>query len=126
MDSEIRLGKQHRRSKRLVLPIPVHVFGLNIFRESFNEFTRMLTVNAHGGSFGLAARVDEGQSVLVVNKSTGEERECRVKYVGSFQNGKWTVGFEFVEPVANFWKVVFPACTPKQAPAPRTYQRNLR
>lgn len=126
MDSQNRSGRRPRRSKRLVLSIPVHVFGLNIFREPFNEFTRMLSVNAHGGSLAMASRVNEGQSVLVVNKSTGEERECRVKYVGSLQEGKWIVGIEFVESVANFWKIVFPPCTSKQAPAPRTYQRNLR
>ena len=93
----------------------MHVFGLNVFRESFSEFTHMLSVNAHGGSLALAARVDQGQGILVVNKSTGEERECRVADVGSLQDGKWTVGIEFAEPVDNFWKISFPACIPSEA-----------
>ena len=74
----------------------------------------MLSVNAHGGSLALAARVEKDQRILVVNKSTGEERECRVADVGSLQNGKWTVGIEFAEPVENFWKISFPTCTPRQ------------
>ncbi len=74
----------------------------------------MLSVNAHGGAIALAARVGPGQSILLVNKSTGEEQECRVVDVGSLQDGKWTVGIELVEPVANFWKINFPACAPKQ------------
>ena len=78
MNPQIRLGRPLRRSKRLALSIRVHVFGLNVFRESFNEFTRMLSVNANGGSLALAARVRQGQGILLVNKSTGEERECRV------------------------------------------------
>jgi hypothetical protein len=98
-----------------VLSIRVHVFGLNVFRESFNEFTHMLSVNANGGSLALAARVHQGQRILVVNKSTGEERECRVADVGGLQYGKWTVGIEFAEPVENFWKISFPACIPRQA-----------
>lgn len=97
-----------------MLPVPVHVFGQDTFRESFSEFTRMLSVSAHGGSLALAAKVEKGQMILVVNKNTGEERECRVVHVGSLQCSKWTVGIEFAEPVENFWKINFPACTAKQ------------
>jgi hypothetical protein len=115
MSSSIRTRREPRRSKRLILSIPVHVFGQDVFLESFNEFTRMLTVNAHGGSLALAARVEEGQRLLVVNKSTGEEREFRVMNVGSVRDGKWTVGIAFVEHVEDFWKVHFPVPAMKQA-----------
>jgi hypothetical protein len=114
MNAQIRPGRQLRRSKRLVLSVPVHVFGQNVFRESFNEFTRMVSVNAHGGALAIAARIEKGQGILLVNKSTGEERECRVVHVGSLLDGKWTVGIEFVERVENFWKINFPACLPRQ------------
>ena len=113
MDTQIRPGRQPRRSKRLVLSIPVHVFGQDVFTESFNEFTHMVSVSAHGGALALAARVQKGQRILLVNKSTGQEQECRVVYVGSVQEGKWTVGIELVDPLPNFWKVNFPTCTPK-------------
>jgi hypothetical protein len=114
MNAQIRPSRQLRRSKRLGLSIRVHVFGQDIFLESFNEFTHMLSVNAHGGAVALAAKVQKGQSVLVVNKSTGEEQECRVVDVGSLQDGKWAVGIELVEPASNFWKINFPACAQKQ------------
>jgi hypothetical protein len=114
MGAQIRPGRPLRRSKRLVLSVRVHVFGQDIFQESFNEFTHMLSVNAHGGALALAARVGSGQSILVVNKSTGEEQECRVVDVGCLQDGKWTVGVELVEPVSNFWKITFPPGAPKQ------------
>lgn len=73
----------------------------------------MLSVNAYGGSLALAARVEQGQRILLVNKNTGEERECRVANVGALQNGKWTVGIEFAEPVENFWKINFPSAIPQ-------------
>jgi hypothetical protein len=92
----------------------VHVFGQDVFQESFSEFTHMLSVNAHGGALALAARVRPGQSILVVNKSTGEEQECRIVDVGALLDGKWTVGIELVEPVANFWKMHFPEWAPKR------------
>ena len=72
--------RQPRRSKRLVLSVPVHVLGQDVFRESFNEFTRTLSLSAHGGSLALAAQVETGQTILVVNKSTGKEQECRAIY----------------------------------------------
>jgi hypothetical protein len=50
--------------------MPVHVFGQDVFKESFNEFTRMLSVSAHGGSLALAARIEKGQRILIVNKMT--------------------------------------------------------
>lgn len=115
MNPQIRPVRRPRRSKRLALSIHVHVFGLNVFRESFNEFTHMLSVNANGGSLALAAKVHPGQRILVVNKSTGEERECRVADLGSLQDGKWTVGIEFAEPVDNFWKISFPPSIPSEA-----------
>lgn len=114
MGTQIRSDRRLRRSKRLVLSIRVHVFGQDIFQESFSEFTHMLSVNAHGGALALAARVRAGQNILVVNKSTREEQECRIVDVGSLQDGKWTVGIEMVEPVANFWKMHFPECAPKE------------
>ena len=97
-----------------MLSIPVHILGQDVFREAFNEFTRMVSVNANGGALALAARVAKDQRILLVNKSTGQERECRVVHVGSLQNGKWTVGIEFAEPVENFWKISFPSCVPRQ------------
>lgn len=97
-----------------MLSVRVHVFGQDTFLEAFNEFTHTLSVNAHGGALALAAKVEKGRRVLVVNQSTGEERECRVVHVGSMKDGKWTVGIEFVEPVANFWKINFPISIPRQ------------
>jgi hypothetical protein len=113
MNPQIRQGRELRRSKRLGLSVPVHVLGQDVFREFFDEFTRMLSVNAHGGSLALAAKVEKGQRILVVNRRTGEERECRVAHVASLKDGKWIVGIEFAEPVENFWKIHFPASIPR-------------
>lgn len=111
MNPQIR-SRRIRRSKRLVLSVRVHVVGQDAFRESFSEFTRMLSVNAHGGSLALAARVEEGQRILVVNRSTREEQECQVVDVGSLKDSKWTVGIEFTQPVGSFWRIHFPVCIP--------------
>src|SRR5580700_2126131 len=98
MGAQIRPGRPLRRSKRLLLSVRVHVFGQDIFLESFNEFTHMLSVNAHGGAFALAARVKKGQSLLIVTKGPREEQEVQVFVVGSLQAGKWPGGSSWWNP----------------------------
>ncbi|HXJ16279.1 MAG TPA: hypothetical protein VNM68_03680 [Candidatus Polarisedimenticolia bacterium] len=97
-----------RRSKRLGLSVPVKVYGQNVFGESFREFTRMLSVNAYGGSLALAARLQKGQTILLENRNSREAQEFRVVHVGQLRDGKWTLGIEFVHGAANFWQIHFP------------------
>ncbi len=104
----MKFGRPLRRSKRLGLSIPVQVYGLNAFGESFREFTRMLSVNAHGGLLALAARVERDQTILLVNRTTRKEQECRVVGVGPVENGKWSVGVAFAHPIEDFWQIYFP------------------
>lgn len=104
----IKFGRARRRSKRLGLSVPVQVYGLNACGESFREFTRMLSVNAYGGLLALAARVEKGQTILVVNRTTRREQDCRVVDVGPAQNGQWSVGVTFAHPTEDFWQIYFP------------------
>lgn len=100
-----------RRSKRLKLTVPVLVHGKAMSGEPFREITRMLSVNAHGGLLPVTASVQEGQTILVQNRSTGKEQECRVVNIGPPQAGKWAVGIEFTQVTADFWKICFPPLT---------------
>lgn len=106
-------GRLRRRSKRLGLSLPVQVHGVNRSGESFREVTKALSVSAHGGLLSLTAQVQEGQTISVMNKSTSEEQEVRVVYVGAAHDGRWKVGIEFVRVAANFWQVHFPAVSQK-------------
>jgi hypothetical protein len=90
------------------LSVPVRVYGKDMAGEPFRELTRMLSVNANGGLVGLAATVQEGQTVLVENRYTREEQECRVVHVGPEQDGKWAVGIAFSHVSADFWRISFP------------------
>jgi hypothetical protein len=101
-------GRRLRRSARLKLTVPVLVHGKTMSGEPFRELTRTLSVNAHGALLALAATVEKGQSLLVENKNTRKEQECRVVYVGPAHNGKWSVGVEFTHAAAEFWRIYFP------------------
>jgi hypothetical protein len=111
---EVSLRRQFRRSKRLGLSFPVCVRGKNAFGEPFDEFTEVVSVNAHGAQLALAASVNKGQTIRVENRSNGKECEFRVVYVGPARQGKWRVGIEFVDGPSNLWGVHFPQIRPNE------------
>ena len=102
-----RLAPKPRRSKRLPLSIPVRVYGRTLDDRPFRDVTETRCVSVHGGLLPLTARVKRGQTLLLVNAITGEERECRVVYVESKRRNR-KVGVEFTELRGDFWHVYSP------------------
>src|ERR1700739_274426 len=76
----LQAGARKRRSRRLVLSIPVVAHRLPKEEQSFYERTRTLVVNAHGALISLAAHVLLDQTLVLQNALTGEERECRIVF----------------------------------------------
>lgn len=99
-----KLGRQ-RRSKRLPLSIPVRVYGRTTNNRPFRAVTETNAVSVHGALLGLDAKVKRGQTVLLVNAITEEERACRVVYVESKLWGKRRIGVEFTNNRCDFWHV---------------------
>ena len=81
------------------------VYGWSHNEISFHEEATTLLVNASGGLITLGARVNVGDTIFVVNKSTQGEQECRVAYVGPELDGKLRIGFAFKQQVPSFWKL---------------------
>lgn len=106
---KVRPDKRARRSSRVKLSLPVLVQGKAPFAEPFRELTRTLSLSAHGGLLALVANVQNEQRIVVENKNTRREQECRVVYVGPVQNGKRLVGVEFTHAATDFWKIHFPS-----------------
>jgi len=96
---------KRRRSKRLPLSIPVRVYGRTPKNLPFRDITSTKLVSAHGGLLPLSFQVKRGQSVILVNSFTGEERECRVVYTGAKMKGKKQVALEFTTNDGDFWHV---------------------
>ena len=107
-----RLGR-HRRSKRLPLSIPVRVYGRTVDNRPFRDATETNAVSVHGGLLPLKAKVKRGQTLLLVNVVTQEERECRVVYVKS---NLWSrkVAVEFMNSSGDFWHVYGAVVSVKQ------------
>jgi hypothetical protein len=100
--------KEHRRSYRVLLRVPIAVMGETTQHTPFSEATVTQVVNAHGALIELASKVAPGQTLSIANLSSGEEVACRVVHSGTTRGGKTELAVEFVTPSPLFWKVAFP------------------
>jgi hypothetical protein len=111
METAINLGAlplPRRRSQRIFMSVHVRVRGKDSNGNVFDELTETVAVNAHGALVLLDSPVEVGQSLDVWHKSTQEEVNSGVVWVGTKQAGKTQVGVEFRNPSPRFWRVAFP------------------
>ncbi len=97
-----------RRSSRVAIDMPVEIFGQAVNGKVFREETRTTTVNAHGALLVLGSPVQIKPSVLLINKTTRIEVQCRVISLKETEKGKVELGVEFVIPQPRFWGISFP------------------
>lgn len=109
---------ERRRSPRLPFSIPVKVYGRTPKNQPFKDVTATMKVSLYGGLLDMKPRVQLGQTILIVNSFTEEERECRVVYVDPKGRGRKQVAVEFAKPGAkdeDFWHVYGPPVALKSA-----------
>jgi hypothetical protein len=99
---------ERRRCTRFPFVIPVKVYGRTPRNHPFRDVTATMAVSLYGGLFDMKPRVKLGQTVIVINSFTEEERECRVVYVDSKQRGRRKVAVEFANADGDFWHVYSP------------------
>ena len=97
-----------RRSSRVAIDMPVEVFGQAANGKMFREETRTTTVNAHGALLVLGSPVQIKPSVLLINKTTRIEVQCRVISLKETEKGKVELCIEFMIPQPRFWGITFP------------------
>lgn len=85
------------------------MYGRTPDNQPFRDVTVTRYVSAHGGILTLAQKVELGQTILLVNSFTEEERECRVVYVAPKRTSRRHVAVEFTDhDKEDFWHV-YPA-----------------
>jgi hypothetical protein len=97
---------ERRRSPRLTVDVPLFVYGHNGSEEPFYEETKTIEINGHGGLLLLGASVQPGQKLLLTNKLTHREIECRVVRLGPAHPYKTDVAVAFSNPAPEFWRLV--------------------
>jgi hypothetical protein len=108
LSEQLPKGIELRRSKRLLLQLPIQVRWTPPGESVISEHTITTVVNAHGALVLLAMKVKIGARVFVRNLALGEYKECRVVRVGEKPHGKNEVGLEFMRADAKFWGLEFP------------------
>ncbi|HZC65407.1 MAG TPA: PilZ domain-containing protein [Candidatus Dormibacteraeota bacterium] len=96
-----------RRSKRVMLQVPVTVLTETPDREQVREETQTLVVNAHGGLLKLKMEVLAGQPLVLVNNK-GVQEQCHVVRIDQPSPDYFAVAFQFDEPSPMFWPISFP------------------
>jgi hypothetical protein len=100
--------KNHRRSERVVLRIPVGLSAITPDGKRMHIEAHTLVVNAHGGLLDTGIELLPGQRILLHNPKTEDVESCRVVRVESSEGGRFAVAFEFQCPSPTFWPVSFP------------------
>ncbi len=97
-----------RRSKRVVLQVPVVLLAETSERKQAQEQTQTLVVNAHGGLMKLKMELLAGQPFILMNAKSGMKQGCRVVRIEQPSPDYFAVAFEFDRPSPKFWPIVFP------------------
>lgn len=87
------------------MDVPVVICGKSGDLRTFREETFTVTVSAHGALLMLAANVSPGQTIVLINPSNSDERECRIAYRGPIHAGLSQVAVEFNKPSPEFWPI---------------------
>lgn len=103
-----------RRSRRWVFDVSVYVYGYDSEKEPFHEEAHTLNVNATGALLLLSVPVRKGQKLLLTNRMTQQEQDCRVIFLGTKRTRTVEAGIAFPEANPDFWELPVP---PEQEPA---------
>jgi hypothetical protein len=112
-DSKSKLQSQalvQRPSRRLYVHVRVRLDWQPENQTLISEDAETIVVNAHGALLRLDSAPPLGQKVTLQNISVNQTQEAIVVFVGkaAAKDGKISVGVEFTEPNASFWRVSFP------------------
>jgi c-di-GMP-binding flagellar brake protein YcgR len=101
--------KERRRTVRVAITVALTVRWQAPSGDVFSVKTKSQSVSQGGGLCVLEEPVVVGQSLQMINENSGEAVEAKVVTVRKARDGKTYVGFEFVQPNSNFWRMHFPA-----------------
>jgi hypothetical protein len=96
--------KVKRSSVRLTMRVPVVIYGFASNGGAFHEETDTVTVNASGALVILQAKLQLGDTVFLIHRSSRQEQEVRVVYLDPYTDRETRVGLAFKQPIPDFWR----------------------
>jgi hypothetical protein len=96
--------KTPRSSPRMLLRVPVTIYGFAGQGGAFHEDTETIMVNSSGSLVTMRTKLELGDNIFLVHKSSHQEQQVRVAYVDRYSDREWRVGLAFKQPILNFWR----------------------
>jgi len=100
---------ERRRSSRVLIRIPIRVFGSLSAGEPLNAAAETIAVSRFGALLRIPRQLPLGTRIEVLNDLSQETREFRIIRVGEVgTDGFFDVGVEILHPARRFWGIQFP------------------
>ena len=99
---------ERRRTPRWQAHVPVFVYGHTGNHAPFHEEAYSVIVSDRGALLIMTTPVSVGEKLLLTNKVTQTEMECRVASVGKRDGPSLQVAIEFAELAPQFWRITAP------------------
>jgi hypothetical protein len=98
---------ERRRAARWKAHVPVFVYGHG-GQAPFHEDAYSAVVSDCGALLIMTTAVPIGEKLLLTNKVTQDEQECRVAGLGRRDGPSIKVAVEFIAPASQFWRLTAP------------------
>lgn len=103
-------SKDRRRSERLLLRVPVKIFGKAKDGRQAEEDAEVVIVSRHGALMRSASPLPSGTMIEIMNKYTQKQAPFKVIWCSDRAvSDRWDVGLETSAESEEFWGVQFPA-----------------
>jgi hypothetical protein len=96
------------RAARWKAHVPVFVYGHSASLAPFHEDAYSTVVSDCGALLIMTTAVPIGEKLLLTNKVTQDEQECRVAGIGRRDGPSIKVAVEFIAPASQFWRLMAP------------------
>jgi hypothetical protein len=107
---------ENRRAPRSKVHIPVFVYGHNASEAPFHEDAYSAVVSESGALLIMTTPVAIGDKLLLTNKATEDQQECRVASLSRRNGPTIEVGVEFSAPASEFWHLTAPPRSAESVP----------
>jgi hypothetical protein len=99
---------ERRRSPRCNAYVPVFVYGRTATQDPFHEEAYSAVVSDRGGLLIMTTTVPIGERLLLTNKNTEIDQECRVTGIGRRDGPSIEIAVDFTAEVPEFWRITAP------------------
>ena len=103
-----------RSSSRIPKEIPILLIGSDLGGKVFSEPTNTVLLSLHGAGIVSHHKLSPEQELILRCPDRNIEAEIRVVGQLGSQQGIYTYGVAFVDPILKFWDIDFPPMSPAE------------